>query len=72
MKDKNININLNIDSVMDYVRCKEDEVNILRTSNLKMRIKLDRILEKLKSFEYYIPEDEKLELIDYLENYNNV
>lgn len=61
-------ININIDSLVKELRFNKDEIMNLKEHNIKMKIKLDKIIEKMKSYETYIPEFEKLELIEYLES----
>lgn len=66
--DKDINININIDSLVEELRFNKEEIMILKERNIRMKIKLDKVLEKLKSISYYVLEDEKLEIIEYLES----
>lgn len=64
--DKNININVNIDSLVEELRFSKEEIMILKENNIKMRIKIDKVREKLEYFTNYVPDEVREELVEYL------
>lgn len=67
-------INISFKELIDYIRDKDMEIyneryqkEKIKKDMLRYRTTLDRIYEILKSFEYYIPDDTKEEILDIIE-----
>lgn len=67
-------INISFKELIDYIRDKDMEIyndkfhiEKIKKDMLRYRNTLDRIYEILKSFEYYIPDDTKEEILDIIE-----
>ena len=46
--DKNINININIDSLVEELRFNKEEIMMLKENNFKMRLMIDKAIEYIK------------------------
>lgn len=73
IEEKNNVVNINLDSFIMYLRDQDFEIECWRSKHLKelkKRVACEEIIKKvtnyIKSFEYYIPEDSKIELLHLL------
>ena len=73
IEEKNNVVNINLDSFIKYLRDKDFIIDCYRSNyskELKKRVACEEIIKKvtsyIKSFEYYIPEDCKIELLHML------
>lgn len=78
IEEKNNVVNINLDAFIMYLRDKDFENECWRSKHsneLKKRVACEEIIKKVinyvKSFEYYIPEDCKIELLHLLGDEEN-